>query len=197
MLLDRFQRAHTYLRVSVTDRCNFRCVYCLPADGMTWMPRDELLTYEEIARLVRVFADLGIRRVRLTGGEPLIRRDLERLVEELGRIELLEDIALTTNAHRLAGCAERLSKAGLNRLNVSLDALDPQLFREITRGGDLAKVLDGLDAAIDHGLTPVKINAVLLHELNAEQLFPMVEYFGQRPEAFVLRFIEYMPFEAR
>ena len=197
MLLDRFQRSHTYLRVSVTDRCNFRCVYCLPADGMDWMPRDELLSYEEVGRLVRVFADLGIRRIRLTGGEPLIRKDLERLVEEIGAIDAIEDIALTTNAHRLAGCAERLAAAGLSRLNVSLDALDPTMFREITRGGDLAKVLDGIDAAIAAGLTPLKINAVLLRGLNEDQLFPMVEYFAKRAEHVVVRFIEYMPFEAR
>jgi len=196
-LVDGFGREHTYLRVSVTDRCNFRCVYCLPAEGMDWMPRDELLSYEEIARLVGVFASMGIRRIRLTGGEPLIRRDLERLVEELGAIEALDDIALTTNAHRLSGCAERLARAGLTRLNVSLDALDPVLFKEITRGGDLARVLDGIDAAIEHGLTPVKINAVLLDGLNHEQLFPMVEYFSERAEHVVLRFIEYMPFEAR
>ncbi len=197
MLLDRFDRDHTYLRVSVTDRCNYRCVYCLPPDGVDWMPRKKLLSYEEVARLVRIFAELGIRRIRLSGGEPLIRRDLERLVEEIGAIEAIEEIALTTNAHRLAGCAERLARAGLSRLNVSLDALEGELFRSMTRGGDLAKVLDGIDAAVEAGLTPVKLNVVLLQDLNAEQLFPMVEYFGRRPEHFVVRFIEYMPFQAR
>lgn len=194
-LVDGLGREHTYLRVSVTDRCNFRCVYCMPADGVEWMPRDELLRYEEIARLVRIFASMGIKRVRLTGGEPLIRRDLESLVEELGRIEGLTDIAMTTNAHRLAGCAEQLAKAGMTRINVSIDSLDPERFRELTRGGSLKKVLEGIEAAVQAGLTPVKLNAVILKGVNEDELFPLVERFSG-PE-YVLRFIEYMPFEAR
>ena len=194
-LVDGFGRVHTYMRVSVTDRCNFRCVYCMPAEGFDWMPREDLLTYEEIARLVRVFASMGIQRVRLTGGEPLIRRDLEHLVEELGQIEGLTDIALTTNAHRLAGCAQRLKDAGLTRINVSLDSLDPERFSALTRGGRLNKVLEGIDAAVAAGLTPVKINAVMLAGENEDELFDLVERFSG-PE-YVLRFIEYMPFEAR
>ncbi|MCP4808398.1 MAG: GTP 3',8-cyclase MoaA [Proteobacteria bacterium] len=196
-LRDRFGRAHTYLRVSVTDRCNFRCVYCLPAEGMDWMRRDDLLSYEEITRLVSVFASLGIRRVRLTGGEPLIRRDLERLVEGIGGIEGIDDIAMTTNAHRLEGCADRLAEAGLTRLNVSIDSIDPDQFAEITRGGTLDRVLRGMDAAIDAGIGPIKLNMVVLKGVNEDQIIPMVEHFGARPETFVLRFIEYMPFEAR
>jgi GTP 3',8-cyclase len=194
-LVDGLGREHTYLRVSVTDRCNFRCVYCMPADGFESMPRDELLSYEEIARLVRIFAGMGIQRVRLTGGEPLIRRDLERLVHELGQIPGITDIALTTNAHRLAGCAEELAASGLTRINVSLDSLDPERFSKLTRGGKLAKVLAGIEAAVAAGLTPVKINAVVLAGENEDELFDLVEYF-KGPE-YVLRFIEYMPFEAR
>lgn len=196
-LKDRLGRVHTYLRVSVTDRCNFRCVYCLPADGVEWMARDDLLSYEEITRLVSVFASLGIRRIRLTGGEPLIRKDLERLVASIGRIDGIDDIAMTTNAHRLAGCADELARSGLTRLNVSLDSLDPEGFREITRGGDLARVLDGIEAAIDAGIGPIKINAVILRGVNEDQVLPMVQHFGARPDVFVVRFIEYMPFEAR
>lgn len=197
MLKDRQGRVHTYLRVSVTDRCNFRCVYCLPADGVEWMARDDLLSYEEITRLVSVFATLGIRRIRLTGGEPLIRKDLERLVASIGQIDGIDDIAMTTNAHRLAGCAQELASSGLTRLNVSLDSLDPDGFREITRGGELARVLDGIEAAIDAGIGPIKINAVILKGVNEDQVPRMVEHFGTRPDVFVVRFIEYMPFEAR
>ncbi len=194
-LVDRFGRTHTYLRVSVTDRCNYRCVYCMPAEGFEWMPRENLLSYEEVARLVRVFSHMGIRRVRLTGGEPLVRRDLELLVRELGAISGLTDIALTTNCYRLADCAEELARAGLSRINVSLDSLDPQRFSEMTRGGKLEKVLAGIEAAVEAGLTPVKINAVVLAGVNEEEIIALVERFSG-PE-YVLRFIEYMPFDAR
>ena len=194
-LVDRFGRTHTYLRVSVTDRCNYRCVYCMPAEGFEWMPREHLLTYEEIARLVGVFAHMGIQRVRLTGGEPLLRRDLELLVQELGSIPGLTDIALTTNGHRLAACAEKLVQGGLSRVNVSLDSLDPQRFSEMTRGGKLEKVLEGIEAAVAAGLRPVKINAVVLAGVNEDEIISLVERFSG-PQ-YVLRFIEYMPFEAR
>ncbi len=197
MLLDRFQREHTYLRVSVTDRCNFRCVYCMPAEGMDWMSREDLLSYEEIARLVGVFAALGVRRVRLTGGEPLIRRDLEVLVEALGRIPALDDIALTTNAHRLDGCAQQLKDAGLTRLNVSLDSLQPERFSQLTRGGSLKKVIAGIEAAQAAGLGPIKINAVILRGENDDEVEDLVEFFSQAPDVYVLRFIEYMPFGTR
>lgn len=196
-LTDRFGRAHTYLRVSVTDRCNFRCVYCMPADGMDWMPKPNLLSYEEIVRLVRVFAGLGITRVRLTGGEPLVRQDLEVLVDELGQIPGLTDIAMTTNAHRLAGCAQRLADAGLNRLNVSLDSLQPERFKALTRGGSLAKVLEGIDAARAAGIGPIKLNVVVLEGETDDEVLDLIEFFSRSPEAFVLRFIEYMPFQAR
>lgn len=196
-LLDRFDRAHSYLRVSVTDRCNFRCVYCMPEEGLDWMARQDLLSYEEIARLVRIFVGMGVRSVRLTGGEPLIRKDLERLVAELGAIPGLDDLAMTTNAHRLAGCAQQLADSGLTRINVSLDSLDPERFSTLTRGGRLDKVLAGIEAAIAAGMGPIKINCVILEGDNDVELYDLVEFFGARPEHFELRFIEYMPFQAR
>ena len=196
-LIDRFGRVHTYLRVSVTDRCNFRCVYCMPEDGMAWMPKADILSYEEIARLVSVFVGLGVRRVRLTGGEPLVRADLELLVEALGQLPGLDDLTMTTNGHRLAGCAERLYAAGMRRVNVSLDSLNPERFAALTRGGRLDKVLDGLDAARAAGMRPVKVNAVILRGENDDEVLPLVEHFSTTAESTVLRFIEYMPFEAR
>jgi cyclic pyranopterin phosphate synthase len=196
-LIDSFGRVHTYLRVSVTDRCNFRCVYCMPADGLDWMPKDKVLTFEEIERLVRVFVGLGITQIRLTGGEPTARRGFVGLVEALGRVEGLEDLSLTTNALRLAPIAERLQAAGLRRINVSLDSLDPDTFSRLTRGGDLAMVLDGIDAARLHGLTPIKINAVVLAGENDHEVTSLVEYFSAHAATTELRFIEYMPFEAR
>ena len=196
-LKDSFGRVHTYLRVSVTDRCNFRCVYCMPAEGLSWKPRDSLLRYEEVGRLVRIFAEMGVTKVRLTGGEPTIRSDFAQLVGALGQIEGLRDIAMTTNGHTLARLAPTLAKAGLTRVNISIDTLDDEGFTQITRGGRLARVLEGIEAAVDAGLTPVKLNAVLLRGDNDDQLVPLVEYAAARAPAVELRFIEYMPFEAR
>ncbi len=194
-LVDRYARVHTYLRISVTDRCNFRCTYCMPKEGLDWMPRSDLLTYEEILRVVRVLVGMGIRRVRLTGGEPLIRSHLVELVRGLGELGL-DDIAMTTNGHRLAGHARSLAEAGLTRVNVSMDAVDPEVFARITRGGDVARVLEGVDAALTAGLGPVKINAVVVDGLNVEQVPNMVEYFAPYGSDVEVRFIEYMPFDA-
>lgn len=196
-LVDRFGRQHTYLRVSVTDRCNYRCVYCMPHEGLDWMDRDELLTYEEIARLVRVFASMGVRSVRLTGGEPMLRRNIEFLISELGAIDGIEDLAMTTNGHRLAQLAPLLKESGLTRLNVSLDSLQPERFATLTRGGKLDKVLAGLEACRQVGLGPIKINCVILEDENDDELYDLVEFFGRHPDHYELRFIEYMPFEAR
>lgn len=196
-LTDRFGRVHTYLRVSVTDRCNFRCVYCLPAEGLSWKPRNSLLTYEEIARLVGIFARMGVRKIRLTGGEPTIRSDIEALVAGVAAVPGIREVAMTTNAHALARVAPRLAAAGLQRVNVSIDTLDPEGFRRITRGGRLEKVLAGIEACLAAGIAPVKLNAVLLRGDNEDQLFPLVEYAAARAPAVSLRFIEYMPFEAR
>lgn len=196
-LLDRFGRAHRYLRVSVTDRCNFRCVYCMPAEGLNWRPRDELLSYEEIGKLVRVFAGLGVRKVRLTGGEPTARADIEALVGTLGEIPQIDDLAMTTNAHTMARLAHRLAAAGLQRVNISIDTLQADRFAKLTRGGDLDRVLAGIEAARQAGLTPIKINAVLLQGENEDELFDLVDWAAVHAEDTELRFIEYMPFEQR
>jgi len=196
-LTDTLGRVHTYLRVSVTDRCNFRCVYCMPAEGMSWTPRSDLLSYEEIGRLVRVLAAAGVRRVRLTGGEPMVRRDIDKLVAEVAAVPGIEDVAMTTNGHHLARMADTLAAAGLRRINLSLDSLQPERFAALTRGGQLDSVLAGFHAARAAGLTPIKINCVLLQGENDDEIEDLVRYFGQWPDQVELRFIEYMPFEAR
>jgi GTP 3',8-cyclase len=192
-LVDRFGRAHTYLRVSVTDRCNYRCTYCMPAEGLDWLPRAEVLSFEEIARLVRVLAGTSIRKVRLTGGEPTVRAGLVDLVAMIGAVPRIEDLAMTTNAHTLAGLAGPLRRAGLKRVNVSIDALDPGLFAQMTRGGDVHKVLAGIAAAREEGLRPVKLNCVVLKDVNDGEAVRLVEHFADAPDVEV-RFIEYMPF---
>ncbi len=196
-LVDGFGRAHTYLRVSVTDRCNFRCVYCMPAEGFELGPREELLSYEELERIVGVFAALGIRRVRLTGGEPTLRRDIVDLVRRVARLPGIEQVALTTNGLKLDKLAGPLADAGLTRLNVSLDSLDPERFAKLTRGAPLARVLRGIDAALAAGLTPVKINAVVLRGENEHEVVDLVRWAAGFGGDVVLRFIEYMPFQAR
>jgi cyclic pyranopterin phosphate synthase len=193
-LVDRYGRAHSYLRVSVTDRCNYRCVYCLPAEGLEWMPKEHLLTFEELARVVSVFVRMGVTQVRLTGGEPTVRRDVEKLVAMLGRIEGLVDLSLTTNGHRFAKWAHGLAAAGLDRVNVSLDTLDPDQFRRITRGGSLSRVLAAIDVARAAGLTPIKVNAVIVAGENEDQVPRMVEHFSPHASDTIVRFIEYMPF---
>ena len=193
-LVDRFARAHTYVRVSVTDRCNYRCVYCLPATGVEWMPRAHLLSFEEIVRIVRCLAAMGVTGVRLTGGEPTVRRGLPDLVGQLAAIDGIRDIAMTTNAHHLAKHAESLANAGLNRINVSLDTLDAERFATLTRGGNVVRVLAGIDAALEHGLTPVKVNCVVVKGVNEQDVLPLIDYFGKWPDSVQVRFIEKMPF---
>lgn len=190
-LVDRFNREHDYLRISVTDRCNLRCVYCMPPEGVKFMQHSELLTYEQIEEVVRVGASLGIRKLRLTGGEPLVRKDIEVLISKLSRIEGIEDIALTTNAYYLAHKAEVLKEAGLTRVNISLDSLHPERFKEITRGGILDRVLDGIDAAVKVGFKPVKINTVLMKGFNDDEIGDFLRMTIDQP--FQVRFIEYMP----
>ena len=196
-LADSFGRIHTYLRVSVTDRCNYRCVYCMPEEGMNWRPRSEILSYEEIARAVYVFAGLGIRAVRLTGGEPTLRSDICDLVAALSQIEGIDDLAMTTTGHTLERLAPRLAAAGLRRINVSIDSLQPERFRTLTRGGSLERVLAGIAAAQAAGMRPVKLNAVLLRGHNEDEIFDLIEFCAATPDTLELRFIEYMPFEAR
>ncbi|HEY9857580.1 MAG TPA: GTP 3',8-cyclase MoaA [Stenomitos sp.] len=192
-MIDPFRRSIDYLRISVTDRCNLRCHYCMPAEGKAWMDREDLLSYEEIALLVeRVFVPLGLTKIRLTGGEPLLRRDLHQLVAKLRALPEIRDISLTTNALFLADQAPALKAAGLNRVNISLDSLDPERFRQITRGGDVSKVLRGLHKALEVGLEPIKLNTVVLPGVNDEaDLLELAELTLQWPVH--VRFIEFMP----
>lgn len=178
------------LRLSVTDRCNLRCAYCMPEASYTWLPRRDLLSFEEIAQLVDVFVSLGVDRVRLTGGEPLLRRDLDVLVGLLADKPGLADLALTTNGLLLAGRAQALRDAGLGRITVSLDTLRPDVFRELTRRDELAAVLAGLDDAVQAGFTSVKLDTVVMRGVNDGELFALLELARER--GVELRFIEYM-----
>ena len=192
-LVDGFGRRHTDLRISVTDRCNLRCSYCMPLD-VVFKPREELLTAEEIARVAGVFAGLGIRTIRLTGGEPLIRRDLPALVRRLVAIPGIDEVALTTNGLLLADQAEPLREAGLGRLNVSLDSLRDDGFEQIARRPGLERVLAGLAAAKQAGFTGIRINAVSIKGLTESEIVPLARFC--RREGFQLRFIEFMPLDA-
>src|SRR5919109_2307675 len=154
MLSDSYGRPIRDLRISVTDRCNFRCIYCMPLDEYEWIDKKEILSFEEITRLAALFVRLGVEKIRLTGGEPLVRRNLDRLVANLSAIEGLKDLCLTTNGSLLAEKIESLKRAGLKRVNISLDTLDPDKFRRVTKRGDLSKVLEGIFAAKHHGLHP-------------------------------------------
>ncbi|HXQ27674.1 MAG TPA: GTP 3',8-cyclase MoaA [Gemmatimonadales bacterium] len=189
MTPDRFGRPLTSLRVSVTDRCNLRCSYCMPDEDYVWLPRESILSFEELARLVGVFAGLGVQKIRLTGGEPLLRQDLATLVEMLHRESRITDLSLTTNGVLLASHAGALKDAGLDRLTVSLDTLRPARFAAIARGPRHDDVLAGLSAARRAGL-PVKINAVVIRGVNDDELEALLE-FG-RAEGLEIRFIEYM-----
>ena len=180
-----------YLRLSVTDRCNLRCTYCMPARDVKFLPKSALLDTQELARLVRVLARTGIEKVRITGGEPLLRRDLASLVEHIASFPGIRELALTTNAILLAAQARALAAAGLQRVNISLDSLDPGQFARITRGGRLRDVLAGIDAACHAGLTPVKINVVVMRGWNDHELPAFVELALSRPVE--VRFIERMP----
>jgi GTP 3',8-cyclase len=193
-LVDTLGRPVRDLRISVTDRCNFRCIYCMPKEvfgrDYPFLPRAELLTFEEIERVARVFAGLGVEKIRITGGEPLVRRDLETLVGLLARLEGL-DLTLTTNGSLLAGKAAALEKAGLKRITVSLDSLDDGVFRAMNDVDfPVTRVLEGIDAALAAGLAPVKVNVVVKRGLNEESVLPIARHF--RGTGVVLRFIEFM-----
>jgi cyclic pyranopterin phosphate synthase len=192
-LVDGFGRVHTDLRISVTDRCNLRCTYCMPLE-VTFRPREELLSYEEITRVVRVAAGLGIRTLRLTGGEPLVRSDIDELVRQVNAVPGIADVALTTNGLLLADQADRLWRAGLHRLNVSLDALREDVFEKIARRAGLARVLAGLAAAKEAGFRRIRINAVSIRGLTESEIVPLAMFC--RREGFHLRFIEFMPLDA-
>ena len=193
-LVDGFGRVHRDLRISVTDRCNFRCDYCMPAEGMEWLPREELLTFEEITRVARVMVEhFGITSIRLTGGEPTVRARLPLLVRSLAALGT--DLSLTTNGATLAGLADDLAAAGLQRINVSLDSLRPDRFEQLTRRDALSEVLAGIDAAVASGLSPVKVNVVPIRGVNDDELADFVE-FG-RDHGVEVRFIEFMPLDAQ
>ena len=189
-VLDTYGRPLANLRISVTDRCNLRCVYCMPEEEYRWLPRADLLSFEEIGRLVGAFCSLGVERLRLTGGEPLLRRDLHRLVALLACEEELRDVALTTNGLRLAEQAQELHDAGLHRVTVSLDTLRPERFEQLTRRSGLERVIEGVHAATRAGFTGTKIDTVVLRGTNDDELSDMIE-FGRGAGAEV-RFIEYM-----
>jgi cyclic pyranopterin phosphate synthase len=178
------------LRISVTDRCNLRCVYCMPEPDYVWLPREDLLTFEEIGALTEIFTSVGVDKVRITGGEPLLRRDLPTLVERLARNPAIADLSLTTNGILLADQIRGLVEAGLRRLNISLDTLRPDRFEALTRFDALAGVLKGIDAAMTAGVRPLKIDAVVIRGVNDDELIDLIEY-GRRIDAEV-RFIEYM-----
>jgi cyclic pyranopterin phosphate synthase len=190
-LIDKFGREHDYLRISVTDRCNLRCIYCMPEEGMEFEPTENLLSYDEITDVVRVLAGMGVRKLRLTGGEPLVRKELDVLVGMLSQIPGIEDIALTTNGIYLAPRAERLKQAGLTRVNISLDSLQSDRFKSITRGGDINKVLASIDECIKVGLSPIKLNVVLMKGINDDEIADFLSLTMQRD--INVRFIEYMP----
>ena len=191
MLIDRFGRQVTYLRVSVTDRCNLRCVYCMPPEGITWKEHNSILSYEEIIQVVKAAAQEGVSGVRLTGGEPLVRRDLPDLVRAVAAVPGIRDVSLTTNAILLEGMAAELAEAGLKRINVSLDSLKPELFARITRGGSLDKVMRGIRAAEGAGMRPIKVNAVIMRGVNDEELESLALLTMEND--WHVRFIEIMP----
>jgi len=194
-LVDSWGREIRSVRISVTDKCNFRCRYCMPAEGLEWLPRDEVLSFEEIARLVRVLSEMGVDEVRLTGGEPLVRRDLPVLVSFLGEIPGVRDLSLTTNGVLLDRLAAPLVEAGLTRLNVSLDSLSHVRFAEITRRDALGRVLAGLEEAERYPeLRPIKVNCVAIRGFTEEEVPALAELARRKP--YVVRFIEFMPLDA-
>ncbi|HEV3445256.1 MAG TPA: GTP 3',8-cyclase MoaA [Gemmataceae bacterium] len=192
-LIDTFGRVHNNLRISVTDRCNLRCTYCMPEE-VTFLDRAELLTFEEITAFVRVAVPLGIDKIRLTGGEPLMRRDLPRLVQMLRGIEGIRDIGLTTNGILLADQAQALFDAGMRRINISLDTLDATRFRQLARRNGLDKVIAGIHAARQAGFQPIKINAVSIRGITEAEVIPLAQF--ARAHGLEMRFIEYMPIGA-
>jgi GTP 3',8-cyclase len=193
-LIDGFGRRHTSLRISVTDRCNIRCFYCMPAEGVVFRPRDELLTFEEIERFVRALVPLGVNKLRLTGGEPLLRAELAELVRRLSAVEGVRDVALTTNGMLLDEQAEALKAAGLQRINISLDTLRDEVFKQISRRTGLDRVLAGIAAAQRAGFEKIRLNAVAIHGISESEIVPLAEF--ARARGLELRFIEFMPLDA-
>lgn len=192
MLTDSFGRFHDYLRISLTERCNLRCVYCMPAEGVDLKPRSHLLTFEEIERLARFFVSRGVRKIRLTGGEPLVRKEAVELVEILAAIPGVDTLAMTTNGLLLTERLPRLKRAGLTHINISLDTLRPDRFVLMTRRPGLEKVLEAIDASLAHGYAGTRVNCVVMRGHNEDEILDFVQMAIERPIG--LRFIEYMPF---
>lgn len=188
-LVDKFGRTITYVRLSVTDRCDFRCVYCMSED-MEFLPRDEVLSLEEIGRLARIFQGLGVKKIRLTGGEPLVRKDILKLIQDIGSIGL-DDFTMTTNGSQLPKMAHDIRAAGMDRLNISLDSLDAEKFRRITRTGDLNRVIKGIDTAVEAGFKGIKLNSVIMKNSNDHEVLDLVEFARER--GIDISFIEEMP----
>lgn len=192
-LQDGFHRTISYMRISITDRCNLRCVYCMPPEGVDWIPHRDVLTYEEIERIVRATATVGLRKIRITGGEPLVRKNSVELVARLTAVPGIEDVAMTTNALLMPQYAEPLARAGLQRINVSLDTLKRERFARITRGGRLDQAMEGILAAERAGLAPIKINAVVLRGVNDDEVADLARLTLDHP--WHVRFIEAMPLD--
>ena len=195
LLVDSFGRTATDLRISVTDRCNFRCRYCMPPEGLPWLPRDQILSFEEIERLTRILVGLGVRSLKVTGGEPLVRRDLPVLIRMLRSLGHDLDISLTTNGYLLADAAAELAAAGLDRVTVSCDSLVRHRFAEMTLRDALVEVLEGLRVAASSGLTPVKVNTVVIRDQNEDEVVEFARL--ARDTGYDVRFIEYMPLDAQ
>ncbi len=190
MLLDGQGRKHDYLRISVTDRCNLRCVYCMGDEGIAQMSHDQIISYEEILKVVVAAAELGISKIRITGGEPLVRKDLVNLIKMIAEVPGIKDLAMTTNGTLLLRYIEALKKAGLNRVNISLDTLDADKYQKITRCGKFEDVIKAIDASLDYNLNPVKINTVLMKGVNDDEVLAFLKLAMQKP--LHIRFIEYM-----
>lgn len=189
-MIDQWKRNIDYLRISVTDKCNLRCTYCMPKEGLQFIPEEKLLTKEEIVRVVSAMAELGVTKVRITGGEPLVRHDIVNIIKGVKSIPGIKEVCITTNGILLGRYVEELVEAGLDRVNISLDTLRPEAYRSITRGGDLDKVLEAIELSIEKGLK-VKLNAVIIKDFNEEDIFDLVEMSEKKPIS--VRFIELMP----
>lgn len=191
LLIDKYNRRVTYLRLSVTDRCNMKCRYCMPEEGVKFVPKEELLTLEELHRAVRVMTQLGVNHVRITGGEPLLRNGITKLIKAISDLPGIEDLSMTTNGYLLGSMAKPLKDSGLRRINISLDSLDRERFHQMTRLDSLDRVLRGIDAAIEVGFNPVKVNAVIVRGFNDVEIMDFVRLAKEKP--IEMRFIEFMP----
>ncbi len=190
-LIDKFGREINYLRISITEHCNYRCFYCRDDEHAPNCKREDILSYEDIQRIVRLFAELGISKVRLTGGEPLLRRGIVKIASLISSVNGITDVPLSTNAHLLGKFADKLFENGINRVNISIDSLIPERFKEITRGGDVAEVVNGIDAAIKAGMHPIKLNAVAMRGVNDDEIESLIDFVIEK--GIDIRFIETMP----